>query len=895
MNRLHTMLVALAAGVGIGSTAHSDFIEYFVVRTKITAGTQLLDRYELFVRFDGPTDTALNVFNLSYVGGSTAANPGAQFWHKDLASAGALTRGAGTWSPSQVGSSITNEPFDCYLLIGGVAGVANTTMADPSWNSLPGGLGWSQPTLPTSSNLGWLNPSPLNLQGRVGTPGNPQDAVALGQFVIDRDSSGGTWSLRIGYNAGPGTAAQFATSTFTLCKDIVWYADIDGDGFGSGAAGIASCTPIAGRVTNDLDCNDALVTYADADGDGFGFGAPVPCGLPNNLDCNDSSPTYADADGDGFGFGAPVPCGLPNDFDCNDALVTHADADGDGFGFGAPVPCGLPNNLDCNDALVTYADADGDGFGFGAPVPCGLPNNFDCDDSRPTYADADGDGVGSLQLVPCGGTPVSGDCDDQDPGSRPGLEEVCGDLRDNDCDLIVDDGCGAFDLALLEAQSSVPTPAGELVVYAVATAPAVPLAGSSMVLRYDTTRLEFIAAEPDPAGPFDGEIGEVVDPAAGTIRYGLISNALDAPMVGGGTLCRFRFRGTSGGCELPNLVAFTTIGPFRTRFVTAAAVEVLPANLIPLGAIDLDANPPEFVGAPGDATVAADAGSTTHATVEEPAVGAVDDCDAAPRIELLIDFPDGSSTGSWPADDRFPVGVSTLRWTATDAAGNHATVVRSLTVLATNLLDLSVTMRGSFGVPFTRTIRTSIPSAVATVTAGFQAGINPVTVVDGISIPATESVACIAVKDPVHSIAAVGSPTINASTRRWEAAVTLVQGDSNDDNMVEILDYGLWLADGFRTAAADARSNFNADGVVDSGDFSFIAVSFFSIGDSCAGAAAGNPPRERIRVKELRRLGYGEIAAFDLNQDGWFDLRDVQRAVWGAGRPEPAADPGVNW
>jgi hypothetical protein len=71
-----------------------------------------------------------------------------------------------------------------------------------------------------------------------------------------------------------------------------------------------------------------------------------------------------------------------------------------------------------------------------------------------------------------------------------------------------------------------------------------------------------------------------------------------------------------------------------------------------------------------------------------------------------------------------------------------------------------------------------------------------------------------------------------------------------------------------------------------------VSRGFFPVGESCAGASAGARPRERISVKELRRMGLGELAAADLNRDGWFDMRDMQIAVQGSGgaAAQPAAE-----
>ncbi|MCA9909024.1 MAG: putative metal-binding motif-containing protein [Anaerolineae bacterium] len=41
-----------------------------------------------------------------------------------------------------------------------------------------------------------------------------------------------------------------------------------------------------------------------------------------------------------------------------------------------------------------------------------------------------------------GWTGADGDCDDDDPGTYPGAAEVCDDGTDNDCDGVIDNGCG---------------------------------------------------------------------------------------------------------------------------------------------------------------------------------------------------------------------------------------------------------------------------------------------------------------------------------------------------------------------------------------------------------------------------------------------------------------------
>ena len=64
------------------------------------------------------------------------------------------------------------------------------------------------------------------------------------------------------------------------------------------------------------------------------------------------------------------------------------------------------------------------------------------------YPDSDGDGYGRSQPQ-CLCSPIgvfraraAGDCDDGDPRFHPGITEVCGNGRDDDCDSMTDEGCG---------------------------------------------------------------------------------------------------------------------------------------------------------------------------------------------------------------------------------------------------------------------------------------------------------------------------------------------------------------------------------------------------------------------------------------------------------------------
>jgi hypothetical protein len=83
---------------------------------------------------------------------------------------------------------------------------------------------------------------------------------------------------------------------------------------------------------------------------------------------------------------------------------------------------------------------------------------------------------------------------------------------------------------------------------------------------------------------------------------------------------------------------------------------------------------------------------------------------------------------------------------------------------------------------------------------------------------------------------------------------TLLEGDANDDNYVNINDFSL-LASGFYPMY-DARADFNEDGVVNINDFSLLAANFGKYGDVVVDASPSHRERESAAV--LPRLWGGQ-------------------------------------
>ncbi len=240
------------------------------------------------------------------------------------------------------------------------------------------------------------------------------------------------------------SASSSVSYALDLTQATTWYLDADGDGYGTPATTIVSCSQPVGYVSNSNDCNDTnaslnlpIVWYPDADGDGYGtYGNMIvsctqPFGYVRNISDYDDGTTnitnippqtfYQDADSDGYGnpnvtvYYSVQPGGyVTNNLDCADGDATlnpntvwYRDADGDGYGTNAitTTSCAQPtgyvrNASDYNDGTANitniipqtfYRDADGDGYGsptvtvFYSVKPTGyVTNNLDCADGDAT-------------------------------------------------------------------------------------------------------------------------------------------------------------------------------------------------------------------------------------------------------------------------------------------------------------------------------------------------------------------------------------------------------------------------------------------------------------------------------------------------------------------------------
>lgn len=176
------------------------------------------------------------------------------------------------------------------------------------------------------------------------------------------------------------------------CDLLVWFADIDGDGYGDPGNTTEACVLPSGYVSNDADCDDGDAglspqTQWHLDSDGDGYGSPettsASCEQPEGYvaDATDCSDTLASVNP-----GAQEDCATQEDDNC-DGEIDELDA------------------LNCTE---WFGDGDSDGYGAGE-------SSCLCSEAP-------------------GRVSEGGDCADDDPAVSPAADEVCSDGIDNNCD-----------------------------------------------------------------------------------------------------------------------------------------------------------------------------------------------------------------------------------------------------------------------------------------------------------------------------------------------------------------------------------------------------------------------------------------------------------------------------
>ena len=578
-----------------------------------------------------------------------------------------------------------------------------------------------------------------------------------------------------------------------------------------------------------------------------------------------------------------------SDAEAIDSVAYFVDFDADNFGSSVAVAqqsCvavvgSVLDHTDCNDAsAAVYPGAVENCANNGVDNNCDGSNlESDAIDRTTYYADTDGDGAGDASTATLSCTQAAG------------YVTVAGDTCTNDANKLAPGGCGCGTPDTDANADGNPDCYGQIAALTLAADQTYYAAGEQVLVRvnmgvsgtglraadlsivFDSSRLELVSAAPVAGSAFSLAGAQTIDnnSVPGTLRFNVqvpSANPANTAAVGLANLV-FNVRAGAGFCATSSLVTFGTVGGLASSLTTTTTVPMVP-QVSALGSISLLAQAPAISGTPADFSGASDAGTVLGAFIAAPTVVATDFCGSALPLVTLVTYPDASTASSWPASGMFPVGVTTIKWTTTDALNQVTSITRTVTVGDYQLLDLTVNLFGSISQNSTRTVRIKIGATSQLHEVVTVAGVGTVT---GIQVPVVGSIPCLLAKDILHSVSNAASTSVVGV--RYAASVVLTQGDSNDDDLIDILDFGNFLGDRGADLTRRGRSNFNSDLAVNNGDFSFISLRFLLTGDTCGAFDAPGQPLSRISVRELRRRGLGNMTKADFNRDGWVDTTDM--------------------
>ncbi|MBK8267071.1 MAG: HYR domain-containing protein [Planctomycetes bacterium] len=331
-----------------------------------------------------------------------------------------------------------------------------------------------------------------------------------------------------------------------------------------------------------------------------------------------------------------------------------------------------------------------------------------------------------------------------------------------------------------------------------------------------------------------------------------------------------------------------------------------------------DTTPPDIT-CPVNITVNADAGLCT-AVVAVGSATAIDNCDDLPIISWARE--DLAGTLSAPFSSSFAgsmgVGVTKVTWTATDHCGNSSSCDQLITVNALNeVVNLEIELQG-VSVPVSRCIRFIGTPGACQGTDGFATlqfvdhDSNPGTpvraIVPSLYNPLPILLPCgvytdICAKDEQRSLLANTALTDGGTQYSGGGLMTLMGGDTDNDSDVDINDVTFFIfrfgtadpsyACGAYSTATDRGSDFSANGNVGSEDYVFLSDNWLEFTECpCSAPFITGPgdvilPMDEVvtlqpRVNGKRSLSNSEMhpavaAKVDINRDGKFDYRDVEK------------------
>lgn len=300
--------------------------------------------------------------------------------------------------------------------------------------------------------------------------------------------------------------------------------------------------------------------------------------------------------------------------------------------------------------------------------------------------------------------------------------------------------------------------------------------------------------------------------------------------------------------------------------------------------MSVDSTPPVFSNVPANLNVPADAGAGCRAVRILTQPTATDTCGPVTQSWTRSD-------GATQLDAPWPCGTTTVTWSAVNRCGLTSTATTTVTVQSYHILEMDVEYKGpsnTYAASMTRCIGVRVGDYNFTQVITFQYGRGIATA----QIP-VNTYNCATVDDDLHTLVSQTDVRIAGNNYRLTAAGAdaLVNGDLNDDNLINVIDWGIVVIRIGQSALVNTdcattgyQCDFNGNGQVTDFDGQYVLDSFLATGDSGCGlpltVLAQNV--SRISVKELSAIAGADASAADINRDGVVDTRDMK--LWASGQ-----------
>ena len=406
--------------------------------------------------------------------------------------------------------------------------------------------------------------------------------------------------------------------------------------------------------------------------------------------------------------------------------------------------------------------------------------------------------------------------------------------------------------------------------------------GFQAFVDYDMGSLSYEGALSSYTGaPFSQHFSSANQADSGSLALdGNVGFSPGTPTDADAVLASLVFTVLTPDCSPSNLILFQTGGSFPTE-VSYAGLPLATALTDP-APFTLDDTPPTIgtnanISQPADAQVG---GGCDSAVVTFSAPLASDDCTISPSVVCVP--PSGSS---------FPVGITTVTCTATDACLNTAFSTFDVEVTPTNLFTVDVVLTGVTG-PVTRCIYFATdgcaPDNIELSFSGF-----PATFSGDVELPCG-ALSSLCAKDEQHTKWDTSALALAGTKYATVTPLVLVGGDSDNDGDVDINDVTLFITQYGGLAASGGcpwdgltrDTDFNDNGLVGSEDYTFLTAAWLT-SSSCACPFTGPGGPHTISALPAQRIVTTTLdLEADLDKNGFVDYRDVRRFEQRHGLPD---------